>query len=161
MAKHKKGHSARRNPPEGGYAKSIGMLALGAVAAGAAGYGAAWAVSMSKQSEVVQDVILGLGGIVIGAIVGLAGTPGRGRQMLGTAIAAGPFAVATSRWIAYLKATPEQRAVIDAARTAPTTAAGVPLSPSTYLGWNAGYTALPAGVPLSPSTYTSMGVMAG
>ena len=39
-------------------------------------------------------------------------------------------------------------------------AGGVPLSPSTYYGWQGGMASLPAGVPLSPSTYTSMGVMA-
>ena len=66
MAKHGKGHSARRNPPEGGYAKSIGMLAVGSLVAGAASYGAAWLVGMTKQSEMVQDLILSLGGIALG-----------------------------------------------------------------------------------------------
>lgn len=177
MAKHGKGHSARRNPPEGGYAKSIGMLAVGSLVAGAASYGAAWLVGMTEQSEMVQDLILSLGGIALGGAIGLMGTPSRNRQLLGSAVAFGPVAVASSRYIAYLRATPEQRTVVDAARTAgraapqavipggypyATIPGGAPVSGNAYMGLGAGspegwWGTIPSGAPVSGNAYRGWG----
>lgn len=168
MAKHGKGRSAHRNPPEGGYAKSIGMLAVGSVVAGAAGYGMSLLVGMLKQEEMVRDLILALSGLVVGGAVGLAGTPSRTRQLLGSAVSFGTVSVASARYIAYLRATPEQRAVIDAADTAPagypyaTIPGGAPVSGNAYMGLGAGspagaYATIPSGAPVSETAYHGWG----
>lgn len=171
MAKHGKGRSAHRNPPEGGYAKSIGMLAVGSVVAGAAGYGMSLLVGMLKQKEMFRDLILALSGLVVGGAVGLAGTPSRTRQLLGSAVSFGTVSVASARYIAYLRATPEQRAIIDAADTADTAPSGyayatipggAPVSGNAYMGLGAGspagaFATIPSGAPVSADSYRGWG----
>ena len=169
MAKHGKGHSARRNPPEGGYAKSIGMLAVGSLVAGASGYGMSLLVGMFlKQKEMVRDLVLSISGLAVGGMVALWGTPTRNRQILGSAVAFGPVAVASSRYIAYLRADEAQRAIIDAANTAPsgypyaTIPGGAPVSGNAYMGLGAGspagaYATIPSGAPVSADSYRGWG----
>ena len=165
-------HLFRRNPPEGGYlmtaARMLGVTVAAVLGAGAASY--AVARFAGDQSEGVQDAIIGLGGFGIGAVLMLAGTPGTIRSSAGLGIAAGTGTLAALRYSAYKLGGAQVAAALDAQRTAMAAsygsasgvygAGGVPLSPSTYYGWQGGSALLPAGVPLSPSTYTSMGVMA-
>lgn len=158
-------HLFRRNPPEGGYLKTaarmLGVTVAAVLGAGLASYGVARLAG--DKSEGVQDAIIGLGGFGIGAVLMLAGTPGKYRSAVGLGIAAGTGTLAVLRYSAYKLGGAQVAAALDqqrAAMAASYGAGGVPLSPSTYYGWQGGMAMLPAGVPLSPSTYTSMGVMA-
>ncbi len=165
-------HLFRRNPPEDGYLKTagrmLGIVGVAIVGAGAASY--AVARFAGTKGEGFQDAVIGLGGFGIGAALMLIGTPGKIRSSVGLGIAAGTGTLAALRYGAYKLGGAAVAAALDAEREAMARsyasasgvygAGGVPLSPSTYYGWQGGMASLPAGVPLSPSTYTSMGVMA-
>lgn len=160
-------HLFRRNPPEGGYLKTagrmLGIVGVAIVGAGAASY--AVARFAGTKGEGFQDAVIGLGGFGIGAALMLIGTPGKIRSSVGLGIAAGTGTLAALRYGAYKLGGAAVAAALDAEREAMArsyggSSGGVPLSPSTYYGWQGGMASLPAGVPLSPSTYTSMGVMA-
>lgn len=159
MARHHRRHHrnarrARRNPPEGGYGMNVVHLLAGSVVAFGAAALATYGVGKlgSSLGEGTQDLIVGLGGLVIGGAVALLGTPGKVRVTVGRGIAAGCVTVAGVRYAAYAMAGSAVQSAIDSARTAAgALPAGAVISSNAYMGQG-------AGAPISSNAYMGYGV---